>query len=777
MKTILSILLLVTTFTAVLPAQREAVQFSVKSVADGDWTNPKTWQPQRLPKAGDRVLISSRTSVRFDAKTTPVIRLIQVAGTLRFARDRSTELNVCLLKVQAGNHCTERGFACDFNSLKTNGGPNDHPGKSLPTLEVGTQQNPIPAVHTARIRLHYLEGMDKKDAPALVCCSARMELHGSPLKRPWVKLGATCQPGDAKIVVNENVSDWRVGVEIIVTASKKVRNMGTYRDEEVGTEERIVKAIDGHSITLDKPLRLEHSGEGEFRSEVANLSRNVIVESADPDGVRGHTMYHRHSKGGISYARFAHLGKEGELGRYPIHFHLVGETMRGSAVLGVAVVDSHNRWVTIHGTQYLLVRDCVGYKSVGHGYFLENGSEVFNLLDRNLGVQAFNGPRLKDQELPFDPNDGAAFWWANGRNVLTRNVAVENAKYGFRYDCQKRSNFDSNLRVLMPDGSRKIVDIRTLAISRFEKNESHSEGLYSVVLAGTEGVGPDLRHPHLIRDLKIWQTHYAFRAQLPTMLAENIQIDHAVYGIYRPWFENHVYRDLSIAATGSEPFNRGLDDKSMQHGSITVDGLAFSKLSYGGSMPLIQISANNVNGEAESHFRNVTVRGRDPKRPDRWPLMNLGGGPRFKPSTPKGVPYFIHDYFGPGKHAKVISSRAKDLLEDGNKYSQEKGLTGDESLATKVSGIDFPELLSPVDDLPPCTVITRIDSTGDRLRVRGTTHDNGVVKTISVNGKSARILSQDHGVADWSIELPKSKSITATATDATGNRELNPHKI
>jgi hypothetical protein len=82
-----------------------------------------------------------------------------------------------------------------------------------------------------------------------------------------------------------------------------------------------------------------------------------------------------------------------------------------------------------------------------------------------------------------------------------------------------------------------------------------------------------------------------------------------------------------------------------------------------------------------------------------------------------------------------------------------------------------------VDDLPPCTVITRIDSIGDRLLVRGTTHDNGVVKTISVNGKSASILSQVHGVADWSIELPKSKSITATATDATGNRELNPHKI
>ena len=67
--------------------------------------------------------------------------------------------------------------------------------------------------------------------------------------------------------------------------------------------------------------------------------------------------------------------------------------MRGSAVVGASIVDSRNRWITIHGTQYMLVRDCVGYKSVGHGFFLENGTEVFNLLDRNLGVQAFMVPR------------------------------------------------------------------------------------------------------------------------------------------------------------------------------------------------------------------------------------------------------------------------------------------------------------------------------------------------------------------------------------------------
>ncbi len=171
----------------------------------------------------------------------------------------------------------------------------------------------------------------------------------------------------------------------------------------------------------------------------------------------------------------------------------------------------------------------------------------------------------------------------------------------------------------------------------------------------------------------MWQTHYALRSQLPTMLIENVKIDHAAYGVYRPWFENHVYRNLHIASTNAEPFNRGLDDRSLQHGKITVDGLTFSGLGYGGQMPLIQVSANNATGKAESHFRNVKTIGRT--RDDRWPLVNLGGGPRRRPSTPKGVPVFFHDYYGPNRHAKVVSTRAKDLLADGNKYKTDPPLT------------------------------------------------------------------------------------------------------
>jgi len=48
---------------------------------------------------------------------------------------------------------------------------------------------------------------------------------------------------------------------------------------------------------------------GAFSAEVANLSRNVVIRSADDADFkqRGHTMYHRFSRGSISYARFDQL--------------------------------------------------------------------------------------------------------------------------------------------------------------------------------------------------------------------------------------------------------------------------------------------------------------------------------------------------------------------------------------------------------------------------------------------------------------------------------------
>lgn len=790
----------------VVVAQEQAAkpEFTIRSVNSGPWSAAGTWDANRVPKEGDRVLVARKTSVLYDADSPAVIRYLQVAGVLSFARDRSTTLNVAVITIQATEEYAETGFDCHAVVKEEKHEP--APGERA-ALEVGTPQDPIPHPHTARIRLHLAVGMDKKDGPAMVCCDGRMDLHGAPMNRTWLDLAKNANAGDTSVVLPEAVTGWRVGDEVLLTGAKR-SYASTRRDnpEASSTETRRIAKIDGLTLHLDKPLAQEHLGEGEFRCEIANLSRNVVVESADPKGGRGHTMYHRHCAGAISYARFAHLGQEGMLGRYPIHFHLVGDTMRGSSVIGVAIVDSHNRWVTIHGTHFLVVRDCVGYQSVGHGFFLEDATEVYNLLDRNLGVQAYRGKRLPEQVLPFDPNDGAAFWWSNGRNSFTRNTASENEEYGYRYDVQKSQAFDTVVPILMPDGTRKRIDVRTIPIFRFDDNEAHTEGLYGMVVAANgnsqpdagiqdekmlkavqavDWTGPDAEHPHVIRNLKIWNAHYAFRPHSPCMLMENIRIHRVAYGIYRPVFDNQVFKNLHVSQAGAEPFNRGMDDTSAQWGSITVDGLRIDDI--GGNdqrHPAVHMTDNNLSGKAECHFRDVVVgppltKAGQPGPRGTRAAFNRGGTQRVDPILDKGVPYYVHDYFGPGRHAKIVSTRAADLLKDGNEYRALAPLTGDESVVAEVKDVTWPQLLNPVDDLPPATIILSVLSQGEKLLVKGVSHDNGVIRSVGVNGQDAQLDRIQPGLVDWSVQLPLPRDgrVVAAAVDEAGNREVLTHTV
>jgi len=739
----------------------------LRSARSGPWSAAATWEGGKVPAAGARVQIRTGHRVEYDVRSDQVIRSIHIAGMLSFARDRDTRLDVGLIKIQPGDDASENGFDCDAHM------PASDPHAARPALEVGTPDRPMPAGHAALIRLTYVEGLDRQSCPAIVCCGGRMDFHGAPLNRTWVKLGDTAKIGVNAVTLAEKVSGWRVGDRILVTATQRA-----YRKKGSFSETRTLKAIDGTRLTLDKPLEHEHLGSGDYRGEVANLSRNVVVESADPQGERGHTMYHRRSAGAISYAEFRHLGKPGVLGRYSLHYHLVGDTMRGSYVVGASIWDSGNRWLTIHGTNYLVVRDCVGHGSLGHGFFLEDGTEVYNVLDRNLAVGARATKRLPKQMLPFDDNQGAGFWWANSLNAFTRNVAADCGLYGFRYEATPSSVLKLTFPVMQPDGSHKMTDIRTLPFVRFDDNEVHSSvSVYGVNLGeGVNRVGPDARHPFVVRNLKIWNVHYAFRPQVPSLLVENLTIHRAEYGIYHPNYDNHVYRNVTISETNTEPFNRGHDDFSVQYGVLTVDGLTFAGIHSGSQMPLIQISDDNPTGTASSHFRNVKMVNWKGSK-DRA-LVNLGGGPRPQPKTEKGVTIYLHDWFGPGRDAEVVSTRSPELKAKEGKYRSEPLLTGDESRVAEVHDIAFPKLLDPVDDLPPATVITHVRSADGELVVRGTTSDNGKVKRVLVNGKEARALAANF--AEWEITLDGVPSsglkLSAHAEDAAGNIEKRPHE-
>jgi hypothetical protein len=643
-------------------AARAAESPLVQSARSGAWSSGDTWVGGKVPAAGSRVQIRAGHEVVYDQESVTSIRAIFVAGRLTFATDRDTRLDVGIIRIQAGDSISEEGVDPDVHASHA------QPGQPAPALEVGTAARPVERGHTALVRLVYFEGMDRQAWPGIVDCGGRMEIHGAELSQTWTKLGATARTGDKRIVLSERVEGWRVGDRVLLSSTtRQNKAQKTFRPsvrDNTQTEERFISGIEGAEITLDRPLEFDHIGDGNYRGEVANLSRNVVIESADPS-VRGHTMYHRGSTGSIGNAEFRHLGKEGLLGRYSIHFHLCRDTMRGASVVGASIWDSGNRWITIHGTDYVVVRDCVGYHSVGHGFFLEDGTETFNVFDHNLAIQACVGKPLPGQMLPFDHNEGAGFWWANSLNTFTRNVAAECDEYGYRFDASRSDGFDPILQVPRPDGTRSPVDIRTLPFVRFEDNEAHTQRRHSFNLGGfasdlttdVGGVGPDEKHPFVIRNFKVWDAHWALHPGSPSVMVDGLDVHHAEYALWRANYDRHAYRGVH------------LDDVSIQ--------------------------------------KDFSPRGQQP---------------------------------GEG---------------------------------------EYPGKLSPVDDLPPATVITSVTTERDgSLRVRGTTTDNGVVKRVLVNGRDAVATSPNF--AQWQITFEKASvptSLSAHAEDAAGNIEPREHLV
>src|SRR4051794_19014474 len=67
---------------------------SVRSVRSGPWLVATTWEGGKVPTAGARVQIRTGHTVTYDLQSDQVIRSIHVAGTLTFARDRDTRLDV-----------------------------------------------------------------------------------------------------------------------------------------------------------------------------------------------------------------------------------------------------------------------------------------------------------------------------------------------------------------------------------------------------------------------------------------------------------------------------------------------------------------------------------------------------------------------------------------------------------------------------------------------------------------------------------------------------------
>ena len=288
------------------------------------------------------------------------------------------------------------------------------------------------------------------------------------------------QPGATTLTLSSPV-DWKKDDQFIVTTTDYLTSH---------TEQLTLAAdADGNTITIAAPgLQYPHhaatvdlasrlpAGRGltdltsvDTRAAVALLSRNIRIVSggkkvlsdlpdppkapaSDPESYfGGHVIFRQgFTQLQIQGVEFYQLGEGGRMMHYPVHFHMARQVPPNTFVKDSSIWDSMTRFIVLHATQGVLLARNVGYRSIGMGYYLEDGTETGNQLYANLGVSAIAAindkanyrrvpgilARDKDgagkpypantEHTPYDSDfeHPSLFWIMNGWNDFEYNMAV-----------------------------------------------------------------------------------------------------------------------------------------------------------------------------------------------------------------------------------------------------------------------------------------------------------------------------------------------------------------
>lgn len=444
----------------------------ISSAQSGNWSDPATWTGRRMPVGGASVVVAPGHAVVYDVYSDAEIRRLQVQGSLTFARWRSTRLDV-------GNIIVDRGGV----------------------LEMGTPGDPIPVGVTAEVRFvispaaactggsAFVEG----DIGLWVMPGGRWEAHGAPVRTTWSKLAAPALAGTSIVRVVDDVTDWETGSWIVLTPTdlgrRTTRQAQAYPQYE---EFRIARTIARSGVTeihLSGTLRYTHDAIGDTVGEVALLSRNVVVTAKYPNGrMNGHTLYMHGATGGISYTEFRELGNLGCLGRYPVHFHLMGDTSRGMRVHGASIWRSDNNFLNVHGSNGVIVENTVGYHGTGVGYFIGEPAHgmvsVDSLFIDNLAARVV----YRDGAL-HGRHRSAGFWIESLNSALVGNVAT--GSWGM-------STEDAGFHIA--EGPEYTQGFNALWMVRNEAHSNNGSGMHT-----WNNAGP----PYVVLDFRGWRNGFA----------------------------------------------------------------------------------------------------------------------------------------------------------------------------------------------------------------------------------------------------------------------------
>lgn len=188
------------------------------------------------------------------------------------------------------------------------------------------------------------------------------------------------------------------------------------------------------------------------------------------------------------------FGKMGQMGKYPFHWHHAGNTninnIRKSKLINNVVRDSFNRCVTIHQTDGVYLFGNVCFNNFGHAFFLEDGNEIKNHFESNLGLATkvlLRGYGLLSSDIITNASNRfkapATYWISNPDNIFVNNVAAGSDGTGFWFALKDDDHkpYIGSGSVVMP-----LAPNKTNLLS-FTGNLAHSNHIGFTIDGGPNG--------------------------------------------------------------------------------------------------------------------------------------------------------------------------------------------------------------------------------------------------------------------------------------------------
>lgn len=443
---------------------------TIVSKQSGNWFDVSTWFEGKIPGIDDVVKIAQGHAVDYNGISNNALAALGIKGILAFDTAVNSRIKVGTILV--------------YREGKLDVGTQSKPISENTKVEIIIANRPLATFGPDPITAVY----DPLQYGTGLVVFGEVNMHGKAMTPTWVRLALEPLAGQNTLTLETTPLGWVVGDKIVLPDTRQVPLIRKYSIEPVmpidlQLEEFTIASINDNVITLSQSLQYDHLGGRDSNGtiigmpHIGNLTRNIVVRSEDPNGVRGHGLFTDRSKVDIRYVSFVgmgrttaepldntiavdgeviHIGKN-QVGRYPLHMHHhmgpenASNTGYQFAIVGNAVDDGAKWGVVVHNSHFGLIDNNVVYNVEGASIITEDGNETENVFCNNFvvkvgtiiksyfnprygGVAGFGRP-LRFADFGYE---GSGLWFTGKDNIVTGNVTANAVYAGVMYNARSK---------------------------------------------------------------------------------------------------------------------------------------------------------------------------------------------------------------------------------------------------------------------------------------------------------------------------------------------------